>query len=65
MLIESEQLKDVLSLKLNKNINKISESDLETISDLELNSLNIIGEDTPFYFSDLLIFKNLNKNLKF
>ena len=61
MLIESEQLKDVLSLKLNKNINKISESDLETISDLELNSLNIIGEDTPFYFSDLLIFKNLNK----
>lgn len=59
--IETEYLKDILSLKLNKSFDKISKDDLKKIDSLELNQLDIVENPVSFCFKDLYAFDNLRE----
>ena len=58
--LKSKELKEYVYLELNKNrLDPIYDEDLEKITDIQLNSLDLIGEPTDVTILDLIFFKNL------
>lgn len=58
--LKSKELKEYIYLELNKNrAEPIYDEDLEKITDLQLNTLDLIGEQTDVTIFDLIFFKNL------
>ena len=61
MNIKSKQIIDQIELYLNKFIKDINISDLDNISELTINGLDIKKNHMDFYLEDLILFKNLKK----
>lgn len=58
--LKSKELKEYIYLELNKNkAEPIYDEDVAKITDLQLNTLDLIGEPTDVTIFDLIFFKNL------
>ena len=61
MLINTKQIIDEVELLTNKYMDELTEEDLNSITELNINEFNIVGEKEDFFIEDLALFKNLRK----
>lgn len=59
MKIRTKSIIDQIELELNKDIEEVTEEDCNTIKDLIINGVNIIGEHQSIYIDDIKYFNNL------